>query len=765
MGDYMSYYQEYLDLFWEYLVTQGIKEDTVRKQYTNIHFYLRDFCEIYYECDINETIHLLDEFFRDWFPRKAMWSTPNAVKENITSMNKFYKCLFENTIITKDVLNNYKSLVKENKIEWMACSDFSSDTHMIYDVSSIEEPLEEIVYDIMQINPWDHVNPVHVHSVVLNNERYFINYAFLRDLRVIRVCKGYLAFKDLLNLMLFTGSYQAVNYQYHLGVFITEDNQIIPYKLNGLDSTNPSIEEKDIMAEVLDHCLTIFENDLDPTTMYQEENGIITELETDDLLKPSIIEKSKYKADEMTLRRLRKKLLPEVDMGVYFDENDTYLVILDTHNKTVVHLSQIENNEKAIFEILVEVFQDLGGPSQVNIKDTTINKPLLSILINFSEEISIDTAKVLDNYLVDLYSQRDNERFVDKTLKELDFIDKYQSKHLKCLEAYRFDSIKRIAGRFHMKTKKVYKATLINQIMDSINIDLLSTLIDDQESLELFKKLSNRQTVLVKKEALIAYESLLKFGIAFSVKANHQYAVWLPDEMKELFIENLPLLENRNKIKGICQDFAQACAELYGVITINQAIKIFEQIMIDMPEEDIAEAIDIIRYLDMGYNFYVDHDMIIHEAIREDEELLEVLMGLDKPYYVPNKSEFLRYADEEYIEETSELKSFVTFLKHELNLSEERSYDLIFELKDMIDFNIQDRALVVLEMFDVHLTSEKQFTKYMELYMKYHNASRSWLNRGHTPKELSPQRKHIKVGRNEPCPCGSGKKYKKCCGK
>jgi len=24
---------------------------------------------------------------------------------------------------------------------------------------------------------------------------------------------------------------------------------------------------------------------------------------------------------------------------------------------------------------------------------------------------------------------------------------------------------------------------------------------------------------------------------------------------------------------------------------------------------------------------------------------------------------------------------------------------------------------------------------------------------------------HDKVGRNDPCPCGSGKKYKKCCGK
>jgi uncharacterized protein YecA (UPF0149 family) len=25
-------------------------------------------------------------------------------------------------------------------------------------------------------------------------------------------------------------------------------------------------------------------------------------------------------------------------------------------------------------------------------------------------------------------------------------------------------------------------------------------------------------------------------------------------------------------------------------------------------------------------------------------------------------------------------------------------------------------------------------------------------------------KKKIRIGRNEPCPCGSGKKYKKCCG-
>jgi preprotein translocase subunit SecA len=39
---------------------------------------------------------------------------------------------------------------------------------------------------------------------------------------------------------------------------------------------------------------------------------------------------------------------------------------------------------------------------------------------------------------------------------------------------------------------------------------------------------------------------------------------------------------------------------------------------------------------------------------------------------------------------------------------------------------------------------------------------------GETPKEPAAkpiQSHHPKVGRNDPCPCGSSKKYKKCCGK
>ena len=34
-----------------------------------------------------------------------------------------------------------------------------------------------------------------------------------------------------------------------------------------------------------------------------------------------------------------------------------------------------------------------------------------------------------------------------------------------------------------------------------------------------------------------------------------------------------------------------------------------------------------------------------------------------------------------------------------------------------------------------------------------------------TPIQLPFHREEPKVGRNDPCPCGSGKKYKKCCGR
>ncbi len=36
---------------------------------------------------------------------------------------------------------------------------------------------------------------------------------------------------------------------------------------------------------------------------------------------------------------------------------------------------------------------------------------------------------------------------------------------------------------------------------------------------------------------------------------------------------------------------------------------------------------------------------------------------------------------------------------------------------------------------------------------------------GDDSAQRRPERKKGKIGRNDPCPCGSGKKYKNCCGR
>ena len=63
-------------------------------------------------------------------------------------------------------------------------------------------------------------------------------------------------------------------------------------------------------------------------------------------------------------------------------------------------------------------------------------------------------------------------------------------------------------------------------------------------------------------------------------------------------------------------------------------------------------------------------------------------------------------------------------------------------------------------------SSEELITAVADVY----NSTPLWTLKGTTALELEERSKTIirtekKVGRNDPCPCGSGKKYKKCCGR
>ena len=201
----------------------------------------------------------------------------------------------------------------------------------------------------------------------------------------------------------------------------------------------------------------------------------------------------------------------------------------------------------------------------------------------------------------------------------------------------------------------------------------------------------------------------------------------------------------------------------------------------------------------------------------------------DKPYYVPDKKHLLEYDDPFYCEDTPEKCRLRTFLKERCNLSDARETVVFEELLYGVRSVAVQPSDVFghLEKLGVRFKSQRDVERFTALYSAFHNTTRMPHNRGYTPDELmqmtppeerfkslslgpnirkslqtgemdmenirkqiltmelpseavrfdllkqladikpsAPQtEKQKKVGRNDPCPCGSGKKYKRCCGK
>ena len=75
-----------------------------------------------------------------------------------------------------------------------------------------------------------------------------------------------------------------------------------------------------------------------------------------------------------------------------------------------------------------------------------------------------------------------------------------------------------------------------------------------------------------------------------------------------------------------------------------------------------------------------------------------------------------------------------------------------------------------LQEYEVTFEDVQEVNRLAQKVMPAMNSIKLWYNHGYSPKEISelisPKRSGAKkVYPNDPCPCGSGKKYKKCCGR
>ena len=84
-----------------------------------------------------------------------------------------------------------------------------------------------------------------------------------------------------------------------------------------------------------------------------------------------------------------------------------------------------------------------------------------------------------------------------------------------------------------------------------------------------------------------------------------------------------------------------------------------------------------------------------------------------------------------------------------------------FELFQMLITSIRDAAIRALSRVQIRSEVREQEFQHKD---ETANLQYSGTESGEAPKKEPKRRSEPKVGRNDPCPCGSGKKYKKCCG-
>ncbi|PSW27704.1 hypothetical protein C9J21_21155 [Photobacterium phosphoreum] len=102
------------------MIHEGLSNKTITSHMSNVDFYINEYLQYYDAKSVLLGIDALDEFFMDWFPRKAMWNSQSHVKSNITSLKKFYNFMSSRGIVAPKDLNKLKLIIKENKENWLS---------------------------------------------------------------------------------------------------------------------------------------------------------------------------------------------------------------------------------------------------------------------------------------------------------------------------------------------------------------------------------------------------------------------------------------------------------------------------------------------------------------------------------------------------------------------------------------------------------------------------------------------------------------------
>lgn len=281
------------------------------------------------------------------------------------------------------------------------------------------------------------------------------------------------------------------------------------------------------------------------------------------------------------------------------------------------------------------------------------------------------------------------------------------------------------------------------------------------------------------------------FSIIFTGSYDDQNILFMPDELIDIFLRT-----DGSELERIVQRNTEWISLTHGMLHyygVMDAWALIEKIqMLTGKEVDIPEFMEVTSFASEFYRKarlteygYKDHRVFDAMKIVNEHRKRP---GVD--YYPFTKKQLLKASDPDYVGKTPELNSFISYLLKYYDLSNEETDEIALQVTNIINMDAKPSMILEYLQSCMEFSSFEFAQQLTDKIVEVYKNTRQWALKGHTPNELfQGETKYLnpllaepfkfgkqdskvidlktrnRVGRNDPCPCGSGKKFKKCCGK
>lgn len=322
------------------------------------------------------------------------------------------------------------------------------------------------------------------------------------------------------------------------------------------------------------------------------------------------------------------------------------------------------------------------------------------------------------------------------------------------------------------------KAGLINAICPEVvnRIDYIIRNLGEMEFNLLKEILKSGGTIEGNFSDFDAIEGLQGWGIGFCGSTEDlNNTVLIPDEL-------IPGIKKCFRDKEIMhaaqtgQNFyklVKGNLYYYGVFPIMDLYDVAKE---NFPKESPSELTEyLFNNTGNGKDIDIHRGYLFHWMVTDPEHIIQEHKARPNLDYIQiSIDKAIAAADDDYRDWNQNTRLLYDFFINTGKLSFEEAEEMVDICIEDIKNDVRFTEIVNYVGDNIKLPNFKTAEKMIEIFQNVYNSISKWVLKGHASCEVFEEEKKYmkplpaksqKIGRNEPCPCGSGKKYKNCCGR